>query len=163
MNAKQILLTLALREAGVPIEVGRFDERLLIQKSVCTMQYAEVNLGYRFRWYLRGPYSTELTSDAFLLAGQKQQLDKELEGWRLDNESKQRIGRLKGLFTSAPLAKLAKQMELLASVLFIVRTGQAKADACARIAHLLKINDKPFTEAEVSCAMDTLRKYGISL
>src|SRR5260221_9396864 len=95
MNSQQILLALALREAEVPIEVGQFNHRLVIQKSVCTLQYAGVNLGYRFRWYLRGPYSTELTSDAFWLAGQKRQLENELKGWWLDHESQQRIGRLK--------------------------------------------------------------------
>src|SRR6266540_2091454 len=161
MNSQQILLSLVLREAGVPIEVGHFDERLVIQKSVCSLQYAGVNLGYRFRWYLRGPYCTELTSDAFWLAGQKSQIADELKRWRLDDESRQRIVKLKELFTGRPLAKLANHLELLASVLFIVRSGQAKAKDCARIAHLLKINDKPFTEADVSGAMDTLRRYGI--
>ena len=162
MNGQQVLLALVLREAGVPIEVGQFDNRLVLQKSVCTLQYAGVKLGYRFRWYLRGPYCTELTSDAFWLAGQKPQLEDELKGWRLDDESRKRIAALKDLFTGGSLTKLAKRLELLASVLFIVRTGQAKANDCARIAHLLKINDKPFTKADVSGAMDTLRRYGIA-
>src|SRR5437867_5281289 len=114
MNRQQILLALALREAEVPIEVTQFDERLIIQKSVCVLQYAGVNMGYRFRWYLRGPYCTELTSDAFWLAGQKQQLTGELKSWRLDDGSRQRIAGLKELFTGGSLANLAKRLELLA-------------------------------------------------
>jgi hypothetical protein len=162
MNRQQILLALALSEGGVPLRVGQFDERLIIQKSVCLLQYAGVHLGYRFRWYLRGPYSTDLTSDAFWLAGRASDLPEELKGWRLDDESRDRINKLKGLFTGAPLTKLAKNLELLASALFIIRTGQAKPDDYARISELLNINDKPFSAAEVSKAMETLRKYGIT-
>jgi uncharacterized protein YwgA len=162
MNRQQILLALALSEGGVPLRVGQFDERLVIQKSVCLLQYVGVHLGYRFRWYLRGPYSSDLTSDAFWLAGHQGEVSEELKGWRLDDESRERIHKLKGLFTSTSLAQLAKNLELLASMLFIVRTGQAKPDDYARISDLLKINDKPFSAADVSKAMETLRSYGIT-
>ena len=161
MNRQQILLALALREAGVPLDMGQFDQRLLIQKVVCLLQYAGVHLGYRFRWYLRGPYCSELTSDAFWLAGQKHLKD-ELKGWQLDEASRQRIGSLKALF-SGSLSEVAKHLELLASVLFIARTGQAKAEDHGRISHLLKLNDKPFSQHNVSEAVATLGKYGIAL
>jgi len=162
MNRQQILLALALSEAGVTMSVGQFDERLVIQKSVCLLQYAGVHLGYRFRWYLRGPYSTELTNDAFWLAAHQDKLPEELKGWHLDDESRGRIRKLKALFTGASLTKLAKDLELFASALFIIRTGQAKADDCERISHLLRINDKPFSVADVSRAMETFRSYGIA-
>jgi hypothetical protein len=163
MNRQQIALALALAEAGVPIKVGQFVERLVIQKSVCVLQFAGVNLGYRFHWYLHGPYSTDLTSDAFWLAGLKQDVKDELKGWRLDGASRVRIAGLKDLFTVAPLAQLAKRLELLASVLFIVRTGQANGDDYAQICHLLQKSEKPFTLADVTEGAATLRKYGISL
>lgn len=162
MNRQQILFALALQEAGVPLDVSTFDHRLVLQKAVCVLQYAGVHLGYRFRWYLRGPYSTEVTSDAFWLAGQMPTVEEELHGWRLDAASRERIAALKDLFSAPSVSALARRLELLGSILFMVRTGQAPADV-KEITRLLHLNDKPFKEAEVSEALATLRQYGFAL
>ena len=162
MNRQQILLALALEEAGIPVKVGQFDERLHLQKGVYLLQDAGVHLGYRYRWYLRGPYSTDLASDVFFLAGQKKSVKQELAGWQLDVESKTRIGRLKTLLTVGALAELAKHLELLASVLFLIRTGQFRAEAHARISDILKVNNKPFEETDVVGALNQLREYGFA-
>lgn len=45
--------------------VGSFRARLVLQKTIYLLQAFGIYLGYQFRWYLRGPYSTELTKDAF--------------------------------------------------------------------------------------------------
>lgn len=43
-----------------------FENRLKLQKFTYFMQYAfELNLGYNFNWYTYGPYSIELTKEAF--------------------------------------------------------------------------------------------------
>lgn len=42
-----------------------FDDRLVLQKVVYLMQRKGFQIGYSYRWYLRGPYSSELTKDAF--------------------------------------------------------------------------------------------------
>src|SRR6266516_1363166 len=129
MNRQQILLALALEEAGIPVRVGQFDERLLLQKGVYLLQEAGVHLGYHYRWYLRGPYSTDLASDVFFLAGHKETVGHELSGWQLDDQSKENISRLRALLTENPLAHLARRLELLASVLFLIRTKQAKSNS----------------------------------
>src|SRR6266446_4558939 len=138
MNRQQILLALALDEAGIPVRVGLFDERFLLQKGVYLLQEAGVHLGYRYRWYLRGPYSTDLASDAFFLAGQKQSVKQELASWQLDVESKGRIGVVKELLGGHQLSKLVKRLELLASVLYLIRTRQASSDSPAKISEILK-------------------------
>lgn len=163
MNRQQVLLALAFKEAGISVSVDTFDERLVVQKSACLLQEAGVHLGYRFRWYLRGPYSPELTSDAFLLSGQHQQVKQELQGWQLDEESKQRIARLKALFFGKSLPALAKHLELLASVMFLIRTRQATATDATRIAQILKINGKPFIAEDVHKALKELGDYGFAL
>ena len=45
-----------------------FDARLRLQKAVHLLQAGfDVDLGYQFNYYLRGPYSTGLASDAYSL------------------------------------------------------------------------------------------------
>ena len=162
MNRQQILLALALKEAGIPVRVGKFDERLFLQKGVYLLQEAGVHLGYRYRWYLRGPYSTDLASDVFFLTGQEQSVAQELVSWQLDSESSGRIGRVKELFCGKELGKVAKRLEMLASVLYLIRTRQASADVPAVISEMLKANNKPFEEAEVVEALGQLGQYGFS-
>jgi len=42
-----------------------FDQRLVLQKVVYLLQTLGVEIGYPFRWYIRGPYSPNLTADAY--------------------------------------------------------------------------------------------------
>jgi len=163
MNRQQILLALAMAEAGLPIDVSRFDQRLIIQKAVCLMQDIGVHLGYRFRWYLRGPYSTDLASDAFFLAGNGQEISGELSRWSLDKESKAKITALKDLFSGTSVAVLAKTVELLASIVFLIRTRQANTSDPREIARILKLNGKSFTAVDVEKACGQLRQHGFKL
>ena len=50
-------------------DMSSFDGRLTLQKSVYLLQAFGVYLGYRFSWYIRGPYSTRLASAGFALQG----------------------------------------------------------------------------------------------
>ena len=44
-----------------------FNSRLILQKTIYLMQEFGLNIGYPFSWYLRGPYSPNLTRDAYEL------------------------------------------------------------------------------------------------
>ena len=159
MNTQQAALGLALSEVGIPIDVSTFDDRLILQKTTYLLQQAEVHLGYRFRWYLRGPYSPDLTEDVFLFARNHAESKKELSGWELDEISKKRIEKIKGLF-SVSREKLALHLELLASVLFLLVTKQAMASHPQQLSDILKANDKNFEAGEVSQAIESLAKHG---
>ncbi|MHC4539288.1 MAG: hypothetical protein ACYTEK_11475 [Planctomycetota bacterium] len=68
MAKQRILLKLVLDEIGLgdlPLET--FPERLNLQKKVYLLQLTGMDLGYRYNWYLRGPYCPSLTQDAFAL------------------------------------------------------------------------------------------------
>jgi uncharacterized protein YwgA len=67
MNAARRELALVLDQLDVPIDLDTFSKRFNVQKKIYLAQIAGVDLGYRFSWYLRGPYSTTLTEDAFTL------------------------------------------------------------------------------------------------
>ena len=52
-----------------PTEFQRnFDKRLVLQKTVYLLQAFGLNIGYRYTWYLRGPYSPDLTKVAYSVA-----------------------------------------------------------------------------------------------
>ena len=68
MNAARVELKLVLDEAGIaPINLDTFSQRFNIQKRVYLIQLMGYDLGYRYGWYIRGPYCRELTADAFTL------------------------------------------------------------------------------------------------
>ena len=69
MDRQQIGLKLTLDALGQDLDLADFNRRLVLQKTVYLVQAAKVDLGYTFRWYLRGPYSPGLTRDAFSLRG----------------------------------------------------------------------------------------------
>jgi len=46
-------------------DMNTFSNRLRLQKIIYLMQADGFSFGYNFSYYLRGPYSTDLTSDGF--------------------------------------------------------------------------------------------------
>jgi hypothetical protein len=68
METRLKVLKLALDALGVPIDIDTMDDRKRIQKAVYLGQLGGFDLGYRFGWYKKGPYSPGLTRDYFALA-----------------------------------------------------------------------------------------------
>lgn len=54
-----------LRELGFKPNVDKFQDRLVIQKTVCLLEMMGLDVGYNFSLYVRGPYSPNLTSDLY--------------------------------------------------------------------------------------------------
>lgn len=162
MNLQQTRLALVLREAGVELAVKSFDQRLILQKSIHLLQEGGVQLGYHFRWYLRGPYSPRLTEDVFALANFEKRDAGELCDWKLDEQSRTLVSRFKSLFQERTGHALAQHLELISSVLFLVRTGQGQVTNPAAITATLHKNGKKFSEEEVVRGVATLRKNGFT-
>jgi hypothetical protein len=67
MNPKLLALKLFLDELQVNAAIDTLDDRKRVQKATFLGQIAGADLGYRFGWYIRGPYSPELTRDYYAL------------------------------------------------------------------------------------------------
>lgn len=65
MEPRLIALRLFLNQLEVSSEINTLADRVRVQKAVYLGQLSGVDLGYRFGWYLRGPYCTRLTKDYF--------------------------------------------------------------------------------------------------
>lgn len=132
-----------------------------MQKAIYLAQASGVNLGYFYHWYLHGPYSSTLTRDEFAIAmGISADLD-ESKGWSLDDASSQRLRKLQGLFTEPKRDELARKLELLASVHFLIDRKQVSGVNTRQITETLRRFKKDFSEENVKEALEELRKYGL--
>src|SRR4051812_11372113 len=136
--------------------MSSFDDRLALQKGVYLAQQMGVNLGYQFSWYLRGPYSRNLTSDAFASIGTKTP-----EGWDIDASVKAKLERFRP-FIDAVRRKPGhvRELEKLASVLFVIKTGQAPEKDTVKITARMKAAGKDFDQREVDGAVKILQEGG---
>lgn len=120
-------------------------------------------MGYRFRWYLRGPYSPDMTADAFGIVNAGESGKTELAGWKLDAQTADVGKRLKSLLCRAgeSSADQARRLELLASSLFLFNTRQAQPENPAGTAEILRKNGKQFSEVDVAQAVAEMKEYAL--
>lgn len=57
------------REIGVTPDTKSFENRIVMQKTICLLKLMGVKMGYQFSMYLRGPYCPALTKDIFAKIG----------------------------------------------------------------------------------------------
>jgi uncharacterized protein YwgA len=122
LNEARITLKLVLEKAGIEEPTLKsFSERFNIQKKVYLVQLMGLDLGYRFGWYLRGPYSTDLTAEAFTLLEELRANETDHEGQKLAPDATQRVAKATKLWEAPPgLSVSADQwLELLASLHYL--------------------------------------------
>ena len=161
MDRQQIGVKLTIDGLGLEFKIDSFEDRLIMQKSVYLAQAAGVNLGYYYHWYLHGPYSPSLTRDEYAIATDISVGMDESEGWKLDDRSSQRLEEIRGIFTEPERDKLARKLELLASVHFLIDRKQVSGVDTGRITATLKRFNKDFSEEEVKEALGELKSYGL--
>ncbi|HEX4212150.1 MAG TPA: hypothetical protein VIA06_02335 [Candidatus Dormibacteraeota bacterium] len=124
-------LKLALDTLGVPARVDTFQDRLALQKATYLAQAAGLQLGYRYSWYLKGPYSPDLTRDYFRLVE-----DPAIgSGFVLGADHLARLERLAEVARPAPGADLERPewLELLASLHYLIRTLRKDREGAAAV------------------------------
>ena len=161
MDRQQIGLKLALDALGRKLSLDDFAGRLSLQKTIYLVQSAGVHLGYTYGWYLRGPYSRDLTRDAFAVRAELTQGAEDWKEWKLDPPSLSRLGRLREMFDAIPTEAQARRLELLASVHFLLNTRQGRDDDVRGLHQILVSNKKPFTESEVGEAIEELKRHDL--
>ena len=161
MDRQQIGVKLTIDGLGMDFKINSFQDRLIMQKAVYLAQAAGVNLGYYYHWYLYGPYSPSLTRDEYAIAMAISADMDESKGWKLDDSSSQRLEKIQGIFAEPDWNKLAKKLELLASVHFLIERKQVSKVDTRRITATLARFNKDFSEEEVKKALRELISYGL--
>jgi uncharacterized protein YwgA len=159
MDRQQIGVKLAIDGLKLSFKIDSFQDRLIMQKAVYLAQAAGVNLGYYYQWYLYGPYSSSLTRDEYAIATDIALGMEESEGWKLDDQSSQRLERIRGIFAGLKGDELAKKLELLASVHFLIDRKQVSKVDTSQITSTLKRFKKNFSVEDVKEALKELKKY----
>ncbi|OHB81398.1 MAG: hypothetical protein A2Z38_02895 [Planctomycetes bacterium RBG_19FT_COMBO_48_8] len=121
MNKDHILLKLILDEIGLGrLEIGGFSSRKILQKKIYLLQLTGIDLGYRYNWYLYGPYCPALASDTFSLRDEIE-YDDEFTNYELNSKTKNKLGTLKNLvdLPDTLTTNEPEWLELLASLHYL--------------------------------------------
>ncbi|GAI03672.1 unnamed protein product, partial [marine sediment metagenome] len=120
MNKNQIVLKLVLDEIGFDIvEIGVFLKRKILQKKTYLLQLTGVDLGYRYNWYIYGPYCPALANDVFALREEIEH-DKEFEEYELNPKTKKKLRiLLDTILVIPPGIEEHERLELLASLHYL--------------------------------------------
>ncbi len=122
MNPARVELKLILDQAGIEdISLETFSQRFNIQKRIFLVQVMGCDLGYRFGWYIRGPYCRDLTADAFTLKDELLAGEKDHDEFKLTDAAKNRVERAKQLWSLREGLGVDQDdwLELLASVHYL--------------------------------------------
>ena len=82
-------LAKCIEELGLQLDTLR--DRKIFQKKIYFLQQFGFNLGYGYGFYIYGPYSSELTKDAFSLKSQSEVAPKTIETEELSELEKESI------------------------------------------------------------------------
>lgn len=91
MNRIEILCKIALK-IGLDLDKNSFNNRKILQKSIYLLQEKfELDLGYKFVWYLFGPYSKELALDGLRLYDNWENISLAIKDEELSENAEQKI------------------------------------------------------------------------
>jgi len=101
--------------------LGTLVDRKLLQKKVYFLQEFGVDLGYSFGFYIYGPYSSELTNDAFFLYRQRTRAPDTIDSEDLSAEEEKSVQRAMEFFVKikGSETEIARQLEFLSSLHFL--------------------------------------------
>jgi len=120
MNASQIVLKLVLDKLGQPLEIDTFEKRFMIQKKIYLAQLTGLDLGYRFGWYLRGPYCRELTYDVYRTVELMELRDEDYQKKELSSRAVRLASKAREIWDNRPNEiSESDWLELLASLHFL--------------------------------------------
>lgn len=137
------------------------NDRVIIQKKIYLLQEQDVDLGYCYNWYLKGPYSPSLTSYVYDNLDTLNSM--EYNSISLNKEVSSKIEKINKFQGCKPdnLSE-ADWYELLASILYIYKNSNMwsiKKDKKNVIKTL--IDEKPkYSEDDCESALNTLNEFG---
>jgi len=103
------------------LELTTFGDRLRLQKLIYIIQMGGLDLGYRYNWYLRGPYCPGLTRDAFLLKEEITAGEEAYTGYELSEQAQKTLCAAKAIWSpeEGSESPTNEWLELLASLHYL--------------------------------------------
>ena len=145
------------------IKIDSFDERIISQKKIYLLQYLGTDLGYVYDWYLRGPYSPELSKYLYNKLDVLKNTDFSQYQLVEKPQSNVNIVNTLGDFNRIGIS-LSSWYELLASLVYINANKESWHIANKSELIMTLIKHKPqFNETQCKDALNTLKYRGINL
>jgi uncharacterized protein YwgA len=148
MDQRLVVLKLFLDELGVPDSIDTVDDRKRVQKAIYLGQLPDLDLGYRFGWYLKGPYSTSLTKDYYTLADEIASGDRDYAKKNLPESVRARLRRVKPLMSVPDDVGLPQEdwLELVSSLHYLRKIRRYNQDQALETLRREKSGLFPFVD-----------------
>ena len=134
-------------------DMSTFHGRLTLQKTVYLLQSFDIYIGHSFSWYIRGPYSSHLTSIGFQL---QEVYDKIPQG-RFEKRIQKKFEKFLGFMEDKK--NDPDRLEILASIHFLkkIYPSMSKSDIIEKV----KNKQKYFTKKQCEKAWNELENLGL--
>jgi len=144
------------------LRLDDFPNRLKLQKRMYLMQLFGLDLGYRFNWYIHGPYCPTLADDAFELVQRPDIVRTGSSEFELSEKAKSLLKKYKSLEKRLSTYELIKSLELAASIHYLKNIGFIPGGATkTNIRRALRSKGKNFAENEIQNAWDSLKAFNL--
>ncbi len=155
-------LNLCIEKIG-GLNLDTLMDRKLLQKKIYFLQEFGVKLGYSYGFYLYGPYSSELASDAFFLKSMKDQAPDAIETTELSAEEGRAMERALGFFAklSGEKSEIAYKLELLSSLHFLSDISYFRPKSKEEIFRRLRLRKQIEDDADLEEAWDFLVSHSL--
>ncbi len=109
-------LNLLLKELDW-LNIGTFEQRKILQKSVFILKQMGLTFEYPYNWYLHGPYSPSLADDAYEITYNEEKYNTESSKYHFKEQTKEKVDKFKDIFKGRE--KDEDWLELVSSLLFL--------------------------------------------
>lgn len=134
------------------INLDRFTNRLRLQKISFLAQEMGVNGGFPFSWYIRGPYSSSLTSTLFM----GEEVDAFRESIQLTESEQNVINNLRNLLGEN--IDDSRTLELYASVWYLM-SSHPNEDELDRVIAIMNEEKPKYSNNEVAAAFRRILEF----
>jgi len=110
-----------LREMEMKPDMKPFSTRLRIQKILYLLQELGLQTGWKFSWYIRGPYSPDLAHELFELQ------EKGTRDSKVQDDERKALEKFREKFGASPLS--AQQLEAAAAVVYVAKSARLRSAA----------------------------------
>jgi uncharacterized protein YwgA len=159
MDGRLVVLGRVAEALGEDGKIATFEARKRFQKAIYLGQVAGVDLGYRYGWYIKGPYSTDLTRDYYAMAEALSDGDELPADRKLKDNIQKKLTHVRTLFAVPQGVTLnqADWMELLASWHYLRKVSRMDA----KKAHAFMEDRKSHLVPFISSANDKFTALGV--
>jgi uncharacterized protein YwgA len=148
MDRRLVVLKAFLDELGVSDSIDTIDDRKRVQKAIYLGQLSGLDLGYRFGWYIKGPYSTSLTKDYYALSEAVESGEQDFEAGKLPVTVKSSLQKIQPLMEVPENVPLTQEdwLELVSSLHYLRKIRLSDRDQALKILEHEKARLAPFTD-----------------